>query len=425
MTLGALLLSTILSAPGHGPGDARLYGRVTTSDGDVVEGYLRWDQNEASPQDFLDAAKVIPLGVVREAERLDPEFAAEMRRERSIVAFGVRIRWDEDDLSGPQRSASAIRFAHIESLVPIDRRSARLTLRNGQEVELVSTSTDIGVAMRDLVVERAGRAPLEIDWSDLSRVDFFEPPSGAPAPTARRLYGTVSTWGGQELTGTVAWDRDEVLGSDVLDGREEGTEYDLVFEDIEVIEPQGRRSARVVLRSGVAHVLRGTNDVNDDNRGIEVSVEGLGRAIVRWSELKAVRFHPPQRAWAASPPSGSLEESSAAPRDEAGPITGTVYARDGRVLHGEIRWGLDEERRWEVLDGWSDGTDFDVEFASIRSIVPDGPTGATVTLLDGRSLRLEDTDDVGEGHRGVFVKPDDRPRRLVRWSDVDRVVLER
>ncbi|NIR41674.1 MAG: hypothetical protein GWO22_38890, partial [Actinobacteria bacterium] len=52
-----------------------LYGRVTTTDGERLEGYLRWDRNEGTRSDFLDASKEIPPGILREAERLDPAFA--------------------------------------------------------------------------------------------------------------------------------------------------------------------------------------------------------------------------------------------------------------------------------------------------------------------------------------------------------------
>ena len=48
-----------------------------------------------------------------------------------------------------------------------------------------------------------------------------------------------------------------------------------------------------------------------------------------------------------------------------------------------------------------------------------------VTLVDGRSYELEDQDDVAEGNRGIYVKPEGRARRLVRWQDFDRVVLAR
>lgn len=417
-SLGSLLLAAALAMSGGD--EARLYGRVTTVDGVVVEGYLRWDRNEASRADFLDAAMEIPREVLDEAERLDPAFAAEMRRRRSIVAFGRRIRWEVDDIDGPPTEPSALRFAHIASLEPMDGRRARVTLLDGQVIELEGTSTDIGPGMRDLLVDTGSGPYVSVDWHDLERVELLPPPPDAPAPREAPLHGTVRTHGGLELTGWIAWDRDEVLESDVLDGREGATEHEIPFSEIVRIAPEGRRSARVTLRSGVARVLRGSNDVDRDNRGIEVADPAMGRAIVSWEDLEEVRFHPRT--------SGEPELSAKAGgehRSRLGPLRGTVYARDGRVLEGEIRWGHEEERRWEVLDGWTGETRLAIELGAIEQIRPAGPDESVVSLFDGRVFRLEGTDDVGEGHRGVFVKPDGRPRRLVRWVDVDRVLFER
>lgn len=410
-SVGPLLMAALAMVGGD---EARLYGRVTTTDGVVVEGYLRWDRNEATRADFLDAAKEIPREVIGEAERLDPTFAAEMRRRRSIVAFGMRIRWEVDDIEGPPSEPSAIRFAHVASLEPLDGRRARITLVDGEVIELEGTSTDLGPGMRDLLVDPGSGPDIVVDWHDLARVDFLDPPSGAPGPREAALHGTVRTWGGLELTGWIAWDRDEVLESDVLDGREGATEYEIPFAEIARIAPEDRRSARVTLRSGVERILRGTNDVDRTNRGIEVAVPGLGRAIVEWEGLEEVRFHAPD-------PGGVGDGASIG----QGPVRGTVYARDGRVLRGAIRWGHDEEHRWEVLDGWSGDTRLAIELGAIEQVRPVGPDEAVVSLFDGRVFRLEGTDDVGEGHRGVFVKPDGRARRLVRWQDVDRVLFER
>ncbi|MFQ5704375.1 MAG: hypothetical protein ACE5HT_10160 [Gemmatimonadales bacterium] len=38
----------------------RLFGRITTTDGQVLEGFIRWDKNEGSVLDLLDASKRIP-----------------------------------------------------------------------------------------------------------------------------------------------------------------------------------------------------------------------------------------------------------------------------------------------------------------------------------------------------------------------------
>lgn len=414
MKLCVILALAVWAAPSYEPAPERLYGRVFTAEGDVLEGYLRWDRNAASWTDFLDGAKEIPADFLREGERLDPEYAALRQRERSLEAFGVRITWDEDDGEDGVTSASSIRFGHIEKLIVLDGRHALLRLKSGEQVRLRGTSSDLGRSMRRLVVEDAEGGDVELRWRQLDSVAFMPAPAGAAPPRSTRIHGTVTTWSGLELTGYIGWDLDESLASDILDGRHDGRDRKIPFGEIASIAWESSRSSRVVLTGGEEVVLRGTNDVDRDNRGIEVSDMAFGRAIVPWEEFRAVTFHPPEVPGA---PFDAFDGGTA--------LHGTVEALDGRSLSGEIRWDNDEAWSWESLDGQSGGVDFDIEFAAIRSISKKSSGGVTVALHDGRTFDLEDSSDVDDGNRGIFVKAEGRARRLVRWKDFDRVVFSR
>ena len=396
------------------PRDERLYGRVTTESGSVFEGFLRWDRNEANWADFLDGQKEIPWEHLEQAEDLDPEYAARRQRERSIEAFGVRITWDRDDSEGPTMVTSAVRFGHLSALVVLDARRARLDLKSGGSVELRSSSTDLGRRMRGLVVEDRDRGDVTLDWRDLERIDFMPAPSGAPAPDGERLYGTLTTETGHELTGFVAWDLDEVYKTDILDGRnvDDRNTYELPFSEIAAIEWESSRSARVILESGGEVVLRGTNDVDRDNRGIEISDPAWGRAIVPWEEFRSILFHSSR----AGPASYETFRGGSA-------LTGTVETRGGERFTGAIRWDNDEAEGWEVLDGWSDGVEYDIELSAIQSIRKAGMSSVDVTLLDGRTFELDGSNDVNRDNKGIFVTDAAGQTVLVHWSDFERVVF--
>lgn len=402
LTAFCTALATFASAP-----DAdRLYGRVLTVEGQAFEGFVRWDRNEATGLDFLDGRKVVPLAYLQEAASLDPELAARQRAERSIVAFGMRITWDEDDEADPFATASAIRMNRIRTLERVDRRTVRLTLKDGGEAELLSGSTDIGPAMRGLEIERLDARPVTLDWHEIERVDFFDAPPTGASSEARRLYGTVTTWNDHEFVGAVTWDLDESVGTDVLDGRSGGDDYEIAFDDIAEIAWESDRSALVTMRSGAQVELRGTNDVNRENRGIEVS-GAFGRAIVAWEDFQRVRF---------------LDTPEEVPDFAPGAVLrGTVRAVDGRVITGAVRWDNDEEYGWEVLDGWFGESDLDLEFGAIASIEKRSEHGVEVTMWDGTRFTLEDRNDVDDRNNGIFVQPEGRNRRLVRWADFERV----
>jgi len=414
----AALVLALVSVLQAEPGEGRLYGRVLTADGERFEGWLRWDRNETHVFDVLDGQKPIPHENDREAEELDADLRARRQRERSFDLPGLRITWDEDD--GEQRTTAAgIRFGHIRSLEVVDARHVRVVLRSGSEVELGGLSSDIGRSFRGLVVEDASAGTVEIRWRDLDRVDLLPAPPSAPPPSSERLYGTLRTQEGVELTGYVAWDLDEALSLDVLDGTQAGRDMEIPFGRIAVIRRESDRAAHVTLRSGEDLVLRGTNDVNSDNRGIEISDPGLGRVIVPWDAFESVRFHPRDRAPVASRAAWS---DGLADFDGGRALTGTVETRSGTSASGRVRWDNDEEQSWELLDGRSGGVEYDVELGLVRSIERAG-AGVRVELRDGRVLELDGTNDVGEENQGIFVRPEEGGTVLVRWRDLERVTL--
>lgn len=395
-----------------GPADDRLYGRVLTAEGEQLEGYLRWDRNEATWADFLDGRMPIPWAYVHERERLDAEFRRQRELERSLTVGNVRVTWDEDDEDDPQLAEAGIRFGQVRTLVA-DDDSAVVTTKSGERLTLRGGSSDVGRGFRGLVVEDRTRGSVELDWDDIDRVDFRAAPAGVEPPEAERLYGTLRTRDGLALTGFVGWDMDEALTSDILDGEEDGRDRDVPFGSISRIAPDGRLRARVTLRNGEQMVLRGTNDVNYENRGVEVSDPALGRAVVPWDELESVSF---QAQPASVAPYGSF--------DGGQPLRGTVETRSAERLMGLIRWDNRERRTWGTLDGEVAGAALAIELSHVASVERAEDRGARVVLRDGRSFVLGGSSDVDADNGGVFVTPDGGDVVLVRWKDFRRVTFE-
>lgn len=389
----------------------RLYGRVVTAGGSEYEGYLRWDRNEGSWGDVLNGSKEIPWENARDAERL--AYDRQRPRERSIEILGLRISWDEDEDDFPRSAQSGIRFGHLRALEVTGRDRARLVLKSGEEIVMEGGSTDLGDELRDLVVEDPERGLVELRWRDLDYVEFIPAPPSARAPRAERLHGTLRTRDGEEYTGFVSWDVDEILSSDILDGDERGRDREIPFHRIAAIERAGSWGARIVLRNGEEITLEDSNDVDDDNRGIGISDPALGFVTVDWDEFEGIRFHPPARG------SGAYDAF-----DGGYPLWGTVETESGDRLTGYIRWDNDEESSWEILDGEQRNVEFDIEFGQIRSIAPVGSWGAEVTLRDGRVFELEDSNDVDEDNKGIYVTLDDGEVVLVEWWDLERVTFE-
>jgi hypothetical protein len=351
-------------------GDDRLYGTVIDRRGDLYTGYIRWDRNEGSWADLLDATK----------------------------SSGRR-----------GRTTAGIRFGHVHRIDVMGRRAAMFTLKSGERFELGANATDLGSGLRAIVVQGPDVGSAEFEWRDLDQIEFMPAPDGAEA-AEQRIHGTLTTRSGLEFTGYVAWDRDEIYTTDVLDGEADGQDQEIAFGAISSIERQNSSSARVVLNDGREMILRGTNDVDDSNRGITVSDHGLGQVDLTWGEFESVRFHPPESAITY----GQFDGGS--------PIFGTVVTESGDEVTGRIAWDRDESFTWEMLDGDSQGVDFSIEFGKIASIEKTG-RGVEVTLRDGRRFALTGSNDVDGGNRGILVETDDNAT-LVDWSDFVELRLD-
>jgi hypothetical protein len=344
-------------------GSNRLYGRVIARSGQELTGYIRWDRNEGSWSDLLDANKVRPSG---------------------------------------SAAVSGIRFGHIDRIDVTGSEGALFTLKSGEQVEMGARATDLGSGLRALVVDDATGGRAELAWRDLETVEFQAAPEAHLAMEGR-VHGTLTTASGMEFTGYVAWDVDEIYTSDVLDGEQDGYDREVPFGAIASIHRNGSRSARVVLHDGQDLVLSGTNDVDDSNNGISVSDLTLGQVKVEWDDFDAVRFHEVE----AEPGYGLFDGGRL--------IQGTVITESGNELVGEVRWDNDETYTWEMLNGDAGGVDFQIEFGQIAQIRKTD-RGSTVVLRDGRTFELSGSNDVDGDNRGITVLMDDGSQEI-EWED--------
>lgn len=413
-SLATLLLASALAGGASAQeAEDRIYARVVTASGDVLQGYVRWDKNEASWADILNGSRTMPREWADEVAALAGRDGDRRDDRAGFELFGLRVTWDDDDWDSPRNAESGIRFGHIRSLTVTGDDEALLTLKNGEEVELRGGSTDIGTQLRGMVVEDRARGSMELRWRDLDVVEFMAAPSGAAdGLAARRLHGTLTDRWGNRYTGYVSWDLDEALTSDVLDGDERGRDRKISFGDVAAIERAGSCCARVTLTTGEELDLDGSNDVDRSNRGIQVSDPSLGQVQVGWDEFGSLRFHAPDRADAYDTFDGGRR------------LRGEVVTEDGDRVRGFIRWDNDESWSWELLDGEYRDVVYDVELAQVRHIEKRS-RGVTVTLHDGRVLEMEGSNDVDRRNKGIVIHSDDGQGVLVTWSDFREVLFER
>ncbi|MEQ9466378.1 MAG: hypothetical protein RLN88_03150 [Ekhidna sp.] len=404
--IGTSLLAFLLLFIAQAQDEGFIYGKVITEDGEEYEGPLRWGKEEVYWTDMFNASK-------RENKNLDYLSNRELDNledrydDDNIVSRFVNITWDDNDNRFVHEFST--QFGNLKSLRVRSNDRVEVELKNGEFIDVDGSGyNDIGAKITVLDREMGN---IRLSWSNIDKIEFLPTPARLDEKFGEPLYGTVVCDLG-EFTGFVQWDHDERVGTDVLDGEEDGDDYEIAFDKIESIERDGYNSSIVKLKSGRTLDLKGTNDVDDDNKGIIVTVNGLGRVDIEWDEFDKVTFRD-------APNSGPSYSSFASPKK----ISGSVVVDNGDRHSGEIIFDLDEEYTFELLNGEDDDVKFIIPFSNISEISPRSSYAATVTLKSGDNLILEDSQDVSDKNLGILIKTDS-DRVYVPWDRVEKISLD-
>ncbi len=414
MKLVKILLSSAILVVGvafavQADNSGRIYGKIETIDGESFEGLIRWDKNEGSWVDILDGTR----------DRDDRDIDRRRSKRRSYRSKRSRVNWfginigSSDGICISSSSAqSGIRFGHIARLEVLDDDRALLVLKSGEEVEFFDGSTDIGNGIREIVIEDVDEGEIEFSWDDIEIVEFSEADTDEPSSFGERLYGTLATRRGDEFTGFVCWDVDELFETDVLDGDEKRRSRKIKFGKIASIARYSSSGAEIVLNNGDEMLLRGSNDVDDDNRGIIIADPAFGQIEVEWDEFDKLTFtEAPAPVKYASFDGGKK-------------IKGTVYTEDGDEYTGEICWDDDEQYTWELLNGNHRDNEYEIEFGLIKEIEKNSRRTCDVTVSDGRIFTLGGSNDVDDDNKGIIIIEANGDDVFVDWDEFERAVFD-
>jgi len=397
-TIFFLIIYYLLSAAKVFPESKGIYGKIYTEDNEVCQGRIRWDKNEAFWDDVLDAVKT----------RRSPH-GEEKREEEHINIFGLRITWDTK--IGSSDASMGINFGHLESVIPLSNHRARLILKSGEKIKVKSAGTDLGSSIREIEIEDENQGKIKLEWDDIDKVIFEKEPQGLSPDEKKRLYGRLTTQDGKEFTGFIDWDTDEVFSTDILDGEEGDKELKIPFNKIKKIERRSSNSASVYLKNGKKLHLSGTNDVDNSINGITVKDPQWGEVEVGWDEFDNVEFLE----------GGEVYLKDYDDFDGGKRLYGTVRTEDGDSYIGFITWDDDEQYTWEMLDGEYEGLEVTVEFGEIQSIKKESSEGAKVYLKNGNSFILENSNDVNEENKGIYIQTKEGKEYKVDWEDFKQV----
>lgn len=384
-----------------------IYGKVTTIDDDIYTGAIRWGNEEVYWTDLFNAAKEKNTNL----DYLTEDQVDELEDRKA--SWSSKSTWMWASWSGSESGGSndflhqfVCQFGELKRVIPTRRQGAEVEMQNGDTYELSGEgyndiSTPVQVADNEL-------GKIQLDWSRIASIEFMKTPSRLETAFGKPLYGTVTSGTGM-FTGYVQWDHDERVDTDVLDGNTEDGDLSIAFENIASIERYGSSRSIVILKSGRELTLRGSNDVNDENRGIIVTVEGLGRVDIPWDEFEKVTF---TEAKNSGPDYGRFS------RQEK--LSGTVSTKAGESFKGDLVFDLDERYNFEIIQGLDDQVEYLIPFKNIAAITPKNYDYSSITLKNGEEYLLGKSQDVSDRNQGVLVMQGGNTN-YIEYTEISRI----
>ncbi len=230
--------------------DKRLYGEIETRRGDTFKGFICWDVDELFYSDILDGE--------------------EKHRNRKIPFGKIKV---------------------------IERRSSSSTwveLRNGDKMRLSGTN-DVNSGNRGIVIFDLQYGRVTISWDEFDRLEFLDDGDKHllrydQFENPKPLYGVVYDEDGDSFQGYIRWDDDETESWERLDGEYRDLDVDVEFSQIAQIEKRSSNSVLVTLKNGNSFKLSGSNDVNEENKGIYVTTDDGDEIELDWWDFDKVIF---------------------------------------------------------------------------------------------------------------------------------------
>jgi len=389
-----------------------IYGEVTTIDGDKYEGPIRWAGGKGAEVYWVEMFNGLKTSndFMRFLSKSEKE---SLPKPSGSSWLGLNISslniW-EDRYSRSNHQFDT-QFGDIKTIEPSGKQRAKITLKNGVILEVSGEGhEDIGQSIR-VYDQELGR--ITIKWSRIERVELKPGPASLKYKFGAPIYGTVTTGRKGTFTGLIQWDADERFLEDKLDGKDRNGDRKIPFRSIKTIT-KARGGSDVVLHSGRELFLRGTNDVNEQNRGVVIFDPEIGRIKIPWRDFIALEILKELQNTLAY---NDFEVSQG--------LTATVKTIGGDVHKGLIAYDLDEGWEFEVLNGKDDNVLYEIPFRNIKSIIPKNYNYSTIELKNGDRLLLGDTRDVSEDNAGVLIFTSGSSAPVyVRWSKIDEIIFD-
>ncbi len=261
-----------------------------------------------------------------------------------------------------------------------------------------------------------------------------------------RIYGKIYTEYGDVFEGPIRWDRNEVGWEDMLDGTKEREKYPekkskrkrykdksgvrlfgwslggesntwyssssqaaIPFGYIKKLTPDSDNSAEIMFKNGEEFLITSSStDLGTSMREIVIEDENEGEIEIDWEDIEYIEFF-----------EGGSFESDLGTR-----IYGTVTTDRAGEYTGWVTWDVDEALMEDIIDGRDRRRKRKIKFKKILSIEKVSSQASEIVTRDGKTMRLDDSNDVDSGNRGIAIADSKMGRVTVEWDEFEKLVIK-
>jgi hypothetical protein len=372
-----------------------IYGKVYTNR-NTYTGPIRWGKEEVLWTDLFNAVKTD-----RSFDKLVPEKKSDSWGDYD---WNISSIWENHTTH-----QFTCQFGNIKEMRMVSDDEVVIKLKNGGEIRVEDDGNDIGEYVQVMDPELG---IIKVDWDNIDRIEFIPTPPRISQIFGLPLYGTVEGVRKEKYTGFIVWDNDERLTTDKLDGDSEDGDVSIEFKDITSIEKRARGSF-VTTKSGRELYLTGSNDVDEDNRGIMIVSPEVGVIKFTWDAFRKITFATPKTT---GPAFGDFTAPNL--------MTGTVSRLDGDDVKGQIVFDIDETIDFEIVEGVENEIEYLVPLKNIRSITPKNYDYSEVILRSGQTFLLGEGRDVTVRNAGVLVfQKGKKDPVYIAWRRINQITF--
>lgn len=210
------------------------------------------------------------------------------------------IQWDHDErlssdkLDGRSRDGDlAISFSKIKEIEKIENGS-RVSLHSGRKFDLRGKN-DVNKDNRGIIISIPNVGRIDFPWShflSLELIPFSQNELSCQKEfrVTKRLFGTLLTKDGKSYEGTIVYDLDEAMDSEILNGLNDELDFSVPFRNIQSIKPMAYNYCLVELKNGKRLYLGDQTDVSNKNAGVLVFLKEDEYQTFEWEDIERIDF---------------------------------------------------------------------------------------------------------------------------------------